>query len=196
MSKNFEDIKNLWQQVKFNSIDLDKLINELNQTERKSIREKVLLMILFTLTLIALMLLLPFTESMYYLIAILLFGIGMLMILFQVYKSKFAAKKTEKFLDNRKYVGQLIKSLNRKMEITSRYMWIYTLLLISGFNLGYIEALSGMDLSIRIIIHIVLSSMILWFMNSAIKKRIKKNQTEILPLIKKLENIERESANA
>ncbi len=196
MIKNFEETKNLWQQVKSDSIDLDKLITELIKSDRKSKREKVLLLILFPLTLITLILLLPFTNSIYYLIAILLFGIGMLMILFQIYKSKIAAKKPEETLDNKNYVVHLIIVLNRKMEITSRYMWVYTFLLISGLNIGYVEALHGNNLLIRIIVHIVLSFLLLWFMNSAIKKRIKKNEKEILPIIKKLEIMENEIANS
>lgn len=196
MINNFDDIKNIWQNIKSETGELDKLTAELKRLERKSKRERVAVLTLFPLTIVALIVLLPFLTNVYYLVAILMAAAGMLMILFQMYLSKIKLNTNESNLSNKEYVDSIIKALHRKMRITSKYIWFYTFLLIAGINIGYVDAIGEMNLTIRIMVHFILSTLLGWFMYSAIRKRNENNKREILPLIKKLELIQKEFANA
>jgi membrane protein implicated in regulation of membrane protease activity len=196
MINNFDDIQNIWQNIKSETGELDELTAELKRLERKSKRERVAVLTLFPLTIVALIVLLPFLTNVYYLVAILMASAGMLMILFQMYLSKIKLNKKESNLSNKEYVDSIIKALHRKMRITSKYIWFYTFLLIAGINIGYVDAIGEMNLTIRIMVHFILSTLLGWFMYSAIRKRNENNKREILPLIKKLELIQKEFANA
>lgn len=196
MKNDFENLQNMWKQVKSETGELDKLISNLNQMERKSKRERALLIILFPLTIGVLMMLLPFTKSVYFMTSIGIIAIGMLMLIYLMYQSKIKINMTNESLDNKIFVDSMINNLHRKMRITSRYMWIYSVLLIIGINIGYLEAIKEMDLYIRIAIHSILSAILLLFMYSAIKKKKIKNKIEIWPLLEKLENLQKELANA
>jgi uncharacterized membrane protein len=196
MINNFDDIQNIWQSIKSETGELDELTAELKRLERKSKRERVAVLTLFPLTIVALIVLLPFLTNVYYLVAILMASAGMLMILFQMYLSKIKLNKKESNLSNKEYVDSIIKALHRKMRITSKYIWFYTFLLIAGINIGYVDAIGEMNLTIRIMVHFILSTLLGWFMYSAIRKRNENNKREILPLIKKLELIQKEFANA
>lgn len=195
MINNFDDIQNIWQNIKSETGELDKLTAELKRLERKSKRERVAVLTLFPLTIVALIVLLPFLTNVYYLVAILMAAAGMLMILFQMYLSKIKLNTNESNLSNKEYVDSIIKALHRKMRITSKYIWFYTFLLIAGINIGYVDAIGEMNLTIRIMVHFILSTLLGWFMYSAIRKRNENNKREILPLIKKLELIQKEFAN-
>lgn len=196
MNNDFENFQNIWMQVKSETGEVDKLISNLNQMERKSKRERALLIILFPLTIGVLMMLLPFTKSVYFMTSIGIIAIGMLMLIYLMYQSKIKINMTNESLDNKIFVDSMIINLHRKMRITSRYMWIYSVLLIIGINIGYLEAIKEMDLYIRIATHSILSAILLWFMYSAIKKKKIKNKREIWPLLEKLENLQKELANA
>lgn len=196
MSNNFDDLKNIWQQVKSDPVEYNQLISKLKRMERKSKIEQGLLLFLFPMTLIALLILLPFTKSIYYLISISLFGIGMLMILFQIYQSRIKHNIKQDSLSNKEFVNNMIMTLHRKMKITSRYLWIYTILLITGINIGYIEVLAEMILFHRLLVHFAISIVVAWFMYSSINKRIIKNKRENLPIIENLKKIQDELANA
>lgn len=196
MNNDFENFQNIWMQVKSETGEVDKLIENLNQMERKSKRERALLIILFPLTIGVLMMLLPFTKSVYFMTSIGIIAIGMLMLIYLMYQSKIKINMTNESLDNKIFVDSMIINLHRKMRITSRYMWIYSVLLIIGINIGYLEAIKEMDLYIRIATHSILSAILLWFMYSAIKKKKIKNKREIWPLLEKLENLQKELANA
>lgn len=195
MSDFIKELQNTWYQVKQEPANTEKFINELIHIEKKDKFARIFLLILFPLTLIALLIILPFASSIYYQIAITLICIGMLIILLTFYQSKITFIKNEAILDNISFINRLQKSLKRKMEITSRYMWIYTFLLISGINIGYIEVLKEMNISIRIFIHLALTLILFWFMYSGIKKKIKKNQIELVPIIEKLESIKSNISN-
>ncbi|GGW46219.1 hypothetical protein [Arenibacter certesii] len=185
--------KNLWKEEKSGPLDITKLIADLNKIEKRGRTERIALLIALPMTLILLLFLLPVLSNTYYLTAVSLIGLGMIMILIQIYKSRFGAIKNEAELSNQKYIVKLIDKLKKQMLITSRYMWFYTLLLILGINIGYVAILehSGLSLFSRIMIHSVLSAAMFAFMYFSILKRKKKNNQRILPLIAFLDNLKR-----
>ncbi|CAM1343007.1 hypothetical protein [Tenacibaculum amylolyticum] len=191
MEKEFTQWQNLWKQKAASPLDIEKLIDSLNQMEKKGKLERIILLIAIIGTFVLLAILLPILSNFYYATSFSLIGFGMLLILFQVYKSKLPVIQNNIELTNHAYVQTLIKKLTRKMRITSIYMWIYTFLLISGMNIGYIEILQNFEatFSIKVLVHLLLSSVLLFGMYYSIQKRKQKNTAEIAPLIQLLESL-------
>ncbi|WP_026809201.1 hypothetical protein [Arenibacter latericius] len=191
MDTKISNWKNLWKKEKSAPLDINKLISDLNKIEKKGRRERIALLIALPMTLILLLFLLPVLSNTYYLTAVSLIGLGMIMILIQIYKSKFGIIKNDVELSNKKYIVNLIYKLKKQMLITSRYMWLYTLVLILGINIGYVTILENFGLSFfaKTIVHSVLSATMFTFMYLSISNRKKKNEERILPLIDFLENL-------
>ncbi|CAM1334322.1 hypothetical protein [Tenacibaculum aestuariivivum] len=190
MEKEIKNWQNLWKEKKSVSIDINMFIKKVNSIEKKGKLERIILLIGFPLTIIILTIILPFFSNIYSLMAILLIGLGIVILLIQVYKSRFYVLN-ENMLNSQKYITFLIIKLKKRMLITSRYMWVYTFLLILGLNVGYIYILNMFNISLILkgIVHIVLSSIIFFFMYYGIEKKKKKNRKEILPLIEFLEKL-------
>lgn len=191
MEKDIANWKNLWKEEKSTPLDVSKLINLLNKIERKGKVERIILAITILITLVLLVTLLPVFSNKYYFASIVLIALGMIMILIQFYRTKYNLINKDADLNNRKYIETLIDKLKQRMLITSKYMWVYTFLLILGLNIGYVDILKNFDLSIlaRISIHIIISGVMFFIMYYAIEKRKKKNNNGILPLIEFLENL-------
>lgn len=191
MELDIKNMQNLWKEEKSKPLDLGQLIKHLNTIERKGKSERIVLLISLPITILLLATLLPILSNLYYLIAVALIGLGMLMILIQVYRSKHTLVSNGAELNNNKFIKTLIDKLNQRMLITSRYMWFYTFLLILGLNIGYFDILQNFKLSIlaRVITHIIITVVMFYIMYYAINKRKKKNDHELLPLIDLLKNL-------
>jgi len=111
------------------------------------------------------------------------------MVLIQLYRSKGKITQEKDAFNNQEFIKTTVKSLKEKMITTSKYMWGYTFLLLLAFNIGYLEVLSTLNAPIRIVIHLMITSAILFFMYAGIKKRVSKNKKDILPLIETLESM-------
>ena len=191
MDQDITKLQNLWKEEKSTSFDLNKLIKQLNNVEQKGKIERIALLISVPITIIVLATVLPVFSNTYYLISIILIGLGMFMILLQSYRSKNSLIKNQYELDNKNYIETLIFKLKERMLTTSKYMWIYAFLLIAGLNIGYIDILGKLNLPLsgRIITHFVISGVMFYLFYYGISKRKKKNKDEILPLIELLENL-------
>jgi len=191
MDQDITKLQNLWKEEKSTSFDLNKLIKQLNNVEQKGKIERIALLISVPITIIVLATVLPVFSNTYYLISIILIGLGMFMILLQSYRSKNSLIKNQYELDNKNYIETLIFKLKERMLTTSKYMWIYAFLLIAGLNIGYIDILGKLNLPLsgRIITHFVISGVMFYLFYYGISKRKKKNKDKILPLIKLLENL-------
>ncbi len=172
MEQDITNWQNLWKEEKSTPIDINGLLKHINNIEKKGKLERIVLLISIPTTIIVLITILPIFTNIYNLISIVLISISMLMILIQVYKSKFSSIN-ENMLNNQKYTKTLISKLKERMLTTSKYMWIYAFLLISGLNFGYIDILEKFNMSLisRIIGHIILSSVMLLLMYYLIEKR-------------------------
>lgn len=191
MEKDITNWQNLWKEEKSTPLDFGKLITHLNNIEKKGKLERIILLVAVPVTLIVLAIVLPILSNIYYLIAILIIGFGMILILIQSYRSKYSLISNDAELNNQKYIKNLIYKLKQRMLTTSRYMWCYTFLLVLGINIGYIDVLQKFNVSItlRIIIHVVFTVLMICVMYYAIAKRKKENNNRILPLIDFLENL-------
>ncbi|MDC1161869.1 hypothetical protein OAT18_00345 [Tenacibaculum sp.] len=191
MEKDITNWQNLWKEEKATPLDVSKLITRLNKIEKKGKLERIVLLIAVPIMIIVLVTLLPLLSNIYYLISIGLISFGMIIILIQSYRSKYNLISNDVELNNQKYLKNLIYKLKQQMLITSRYMWLYTFLLVLGLNIGYIDILQKFNISIavRIIIHVVFTIVMISIMYYLIEKRKKENNKEILPLINFLENL-------
>ena len=133
MEQDITNWQTLWKEEQSTAIDINALIQRLNTLEKRGQLERIILLIAFPVTVLVLATLLYFITSLYYIIAIVLISLGMLMILLQVYRSKFSVV-TKNMLDNKNYAETLISKLKERLLTTSRYMWVYCFLLITAFK--------------------------------------------------------------
>ncbi len=189
MEQDISNLKNLWDEKKSSPVDLDTLIIKLTKIEKKNKKERIFLLFAFPFTMIILAILLPIFQSNYYLLSIVFIGIGMFMILLQLYKSKLNNSNKEGSFSNQEFIKATIKSLKEKMITTSKYMWVYTFFLLLGLNTGYVQVLNTLSFPIRILIHLILTLTIIFFMYLGIKKRKLKNKEDVLTLINELEDL-------
>jgi len=189
MDNDLDKWKDLWGAQKSEPLDLEEMIGGLNKIESKSKRERLILAIVFPLTIGILLFALPVDESIYYLICLVCIFIAMIMIFLQMYQSRIQDLGRNTSLSNHEFIQDTIKRLKSKKLTTSFYMWIYTVLLLVGINVGYLEVLKDFESFLRISIHLILSLTMLGFMYFSIRKRVKKNDREIQPIIDELEGI-------
>lgn len=194
MEQKIADWQNLWKEKKSTSLDFDELIDRINSVEKKGRLDRIVLIIAVPITITLLVIILPVFSNVYYFSSVTLIGLGMLMILIQTFRSKINLIGSHTELNNKRYLENLISKLKERILIASKYMWVYTFLLIVGINIGYTSILKAFDLSIfaRIITHITISVVMLYLMYYGIEKRKKKDKKGLTPLIELLENLNRE----
>jgi hypothetical protein len=137
--------------------------------------------------------LIPVGKSPYFIAAIILISVAILMILWQAYQIRFQPFRDEQLLTNRQFLGQYIENVNRKIRLTDKYMWIYAGLIIFAVNLGYLEALKHLSLSARLIIHTGFTFGLFYVFSQLIKKRLQKYRIEMDPLLEILEDLKKNS---
>ncbi|HPE54767.1 MAG TPA: hypothetical protein P5514_05030 [Bacteroidales bacterium] len=192
MDQSIKSLQELWHHKKVHLPDADMLITKLNQAESRSRHERLILWFSLPLTIVLLMILLPVFESAYFLFALLFSAFGMLMILWQMHKTKFSKIENDAQFNNSEFIQHHISKLKRKMLITSRYMWIYAFLLLAGINIGYLEAIENLDIEVRFLIHLTISGLLIFFFYKAIQKRKRNNIAELVPLIDLLKSMKNE----
>ena len=189
MNENIKDLQDLWKREQSSPIGHQQLIDDLNSVEKKAKRERRVMLLTFIITIIFLSFILPVMESWYYLLSIAILGFAMLMIIFLVHRTKFNNLNDGKGFSNQQFVAAHIQKLKDKMTIASKYMWLYGVLIAAGINVGYLEALKEMAVSTRISYHILATVLILAAMYYGIKKKMKKYNEEIAPLIRQLDEM-------
>lgn len=191
MDDFINDLQNTWSKATPSEKNIDSILKEILNQEKKERRTRIFLLIAAPLTIISLIILLPVAQSLYYQLAIVLIALAMIFLILQFQLSRIESPKDAYIESTADYVKTLLNKYEQKMNITRTYMWIYTVLLISGLNIGYIEALNDLNFQLRIAIHFAISVVLFWFMYSGIRKKIKKNNRELLPVKNKLEEIQR-----
>lgn len=191
MDNDITNWQNLWQEEKAKPINTDELIKNITSLEKKIKLEQIALLITFPITIVVLGILIPQLSNVYFIFGVVFIGLGMLMILVLLYKSRFSFNNDVTKLNNKTYTKTLISKLKRRMLVTSKYMWIYTFLLVLGLNLGYYGVLAKVNFSTisMVIIHLTLSGAMFFIMYFLIQKGKRKNNDEIVPLIELLEEL-------
>jgi len=192
MENDIKDWQNLWQEQKSKPLNINEMIAQLNTIEKKGKTERLVLIIATPITIIILLFVLPVFESKFYFLAVLCVAIGMIMIVLQSYKSKFKLLSKEESFSNQEFIKEKHVKLKEKIVTTSKYMWIYTALLISGINFGYLEIFKDFSMPFRVGMHISFSVILFVLMYIGIKVKLKQNTKEIEPLIQKLEALQQD----
>jgi len=191
MENNITNWKNLWIEEQPPTLDISLFIKQINTIEQKSKLERIILTIAVPITIVVLIAILPVFSNVYYLIAVSIMSLGMLLILGQSYRSKTDLIKRDSELNNLEFIEYKIDKLKEKMLTTSRYMWIYAILLIIGLNIGYIDILEKFNLPLpaKIITNFVLSAVMLYLFDYGISQKKKQHNKTILPLIEFLKSL-------
>lgn len=190
MSDELDKWKGLYQQKKANEIDIHSLIGGFNKIEKKQRRERIFLTIVFPITIYLLIQVMPSISNPYYLGAVVLMSFAMLFLLAMTYKNRVSKiDMTQKF-NNKDFIENQISALKHRILITSKYMWIYAIILVAGINVGYIEALHYFSWPVRILGHVGVSGMMLVGFYFGVKNKLKKYDKEVVPLIQQLESLQ------
>lgn len=188
MDQDISKWKKMWQSQTAQAVDIDSLISQLQKIDKKAKRERIIILVSFIFTIAGLGSLIPLLNSLIYWIAFALMTCAMLMILYRVFMIKLKSSNQEDF-NNKDFVKHQISFLKARMKTTSKYMWIYAILLCLGINVGYIEALQWFSPTIRVLLHVGVTSMMLLGMYFGIKKRMKQYKEEVIPLVSTLEGM-------
>ncbi|PKV50438.1 hypothetical protein ATE84_2495 [Aquimarina sp. MAR_2010_214] len=183
--------KEMWQEQKSNSLNVNELIMRLNQMERNAKFMRTFLIIaLVILTLASLIFIAELSVSKFYIISYILAFTGAFMKLVLLYRTKYSAITNESDFNNQYF----IKKLNKKIDFKTKHLLIYMSVMIVSINfalLGLYEKGTIFNFVIndenRLFFH--LATIILFAVAYVINKmRIDKNKRNTLKLIADLEN--------
>ncbi len=189
MKDDLNNWKELYQQKKAKGIDTNALLAGFNKMEKKHRRERIFLTIVFPVTILLLINVMPSISNMYYLGGVILMSMSMLYLLWMIYRNKFSTIEVSQDFTNKAFIENKISKLKNRILLTSRDMWIYAILLVLGINVAYIEALHYFEMPIRILSHAGVSGLMLGGFYFGIKKKLKEYDLEIIPMIEQLESL-------
>jgi uncharacterized membrane protein YqjE len=183
--------KDMWQEQKSNSLNVNELIVRLNQMERNAkLMRTFLIIALMILTLASLVFIAELSANKFYIISYVLAFTGAFIKLTLLYKGKYSTITDESDFNNHCF----IKKLNEKTSFKTKHLLIYMTVMIASINfalLGLYEKGTIFNYVIndenRLLFH--LATIILFAVAYAINKmRIDKNKRNTLKLISDLEN--------
>ena len=189
MENNFEDIQKLWQAQQPVEFDLSSLIAGLKKTESKQRRELTFMSIITPLTIGFLFWSMPWRENQGIAISLYLIAFAMIGVLALTLKAKLSKDNSTERFSNTAYLKAQIAKLKSRYIITSKYMYGYTFLLLLALNISYFILLEPLSAMARIGIHLALTGVIAVFMHWQIRRKIKKYDRDLKPLIKKMEGM-------
>lgn len=195
METNFNDIQQLWQSQKASDFDLSGLIEGLKKTEQKQKREKISIAILTPATLIFLFIFMPWQESNAILVSLLVIAAAMIWVGWMSFSSVVKPSDDSDSFSNKEYISTQLGKLRQRYTIAGKYMYFYAVLLAIAINIAYFVLLAPLSNGIRIAIHGGLTLMIFIFMHFSIKRRIKKYDKILKPMMEQLEKLLLEAKN-
>lgn len=189
MENNFDDIQKLWQGQKPAEFDLNSLLTGLKKTETKQRREQLFMFIITPLTIGFLFWVMPWRESRGIEISLYIIAFAMIWVLGLAMWSKITKNDSSERFNNEEYLKSQIKKLKARYTIAQKHMYIYTFLLLLGLNISYFILLEPLSTLVRVFIHLILTLSIAGFMHWQIRRKIKKYDLELKPLITQMEEI-------
>ncbi|MFC5623231.1 hypothetical protein [Algoriphagus winogradskyi] len=189
MENNFEDIQKLWQAQKPIDFDINSLMEGLRKTEVKQRREMIFMMLITPLTIGFLFWSMPWRESIGIAISLYIIAFAMIWVLGLTLRSKVRKNDSSERFSNSDYLKAHIKKLNFRYEIARKHMYAYTFLLILALNISYYILLEPLNVISRVGIHLTLTLAILGFMHWQIKRKVKKYDKELKPMIEQMKGM-------
>lgn len=182
--------KDMWQEQKSSSLNVNELIGRLNQIERNARLQRTKLIIgLVILTLASIIFISELLTNTYFWITYILVITAVLIKLVPLYKTKYATMTDESGFNNHYF----IKKLTQKMDFKMKHLLLYMSILLVGLNfalLGAYEKGTLFNYEIndenRIFFH--LTTIVLFTVAYIVnKKNMDKNKRNTLKLIADLE---------
>ena len=189
METNFSDIQQLWQSQKAKELDLNLLMQQMNKVEKKQKLEWMLVLILTPTTIVFLAFVLPLKDSILGSLSLILIGLGMGWVIYLSSKSKLSAQNDPEVFSNQEFIKSQIKKLSLRNRIIRKHMISYGLILILAINLGYLAVLEPLSPGFRISAHLGASLMIVVIMLITIRRKSKKYDQELKPIIESLKQM-------
>lgn len=183
--------KDMWQEQKSSSLNVNELIGRLNQMERNAKLQRMKLIIgLVILTLASIIFISELLTSKYFLITYILAFTAIFIKLVPLYKTKYGTMTDESDFNNHYF----IKKLTQKMNFKTKHLLLYMSIIIVALNfalLGSYEKGTLFNYEIndenRIFFH--LATIVLFAVAYILNKRnMDKNKRKTLKLIADLEN--------
>lgn len=195
METNFNEIQQLWQSQKAGSFDLRGLIDGLKKTEEKQRKERIAITIITPATLLFLFLVMPWGESIAILLSLLVIAAAMLWVAWLSFSSKVSPSDDSESFSNQEYIQTQLSQLRQRYKIAGTYMYFYAFLLAVALNVVYFVLLEPLSDTIRISVHAGLTVIIFVAMHFSIKRRIKKYDKTLKPMMEQLEKLLSEIKN-
>lgn len=186
MENNFEDMQKLWQAQKPVEFDLTSLMAGLKKTEAKQRREQLSMWIITPLTIGFLFWSMPWRESLGIAISLYIIAFAMIWVLGMALRSKVSKNDSSEAFSNEEYLKTQIKKLSYRYQIAKKYMYGYMFLLVLALNISYYILLEPLSAIIRIGIHLTLTLSIAGFMHWQMRRKIKKYDLELKPMIEQM----------
>ncbi len=189
MDNQLQKWQNLWQHQKSNSLDIDKLISQLNKMERTAKFQRIFVPILFSFAVY--LMVTHLSNNLYNILSISLIVIGILFLIVPLLKNRDNLINDKFDISNQHFIDNLIKKLKQKVLIPKRYMLIFSILLTLAFNIAFLEALRDSTTYVQLFAQ--MTAIILFIILLMVRKYgIKRYEKQIFPLIKKLEKINKQ----
>ncbi len=183
--------KDMWQEQKSNSLNVNELIIRLNKMERKEkLLRTILIVALLIIALASVVFIAEISANKFYIISYVLAFTGASMKLVLLYRTKFNTITDESDFNNHYF----IKKLNKKTSFKTKHLLIYMTIMIVALNfalLGLYENGTIFNFAIndenRLFFH--LATIVLFAVAYIInKRRMDKNKRNTLKLISDLES--------
>lgn len=189
METNFNDIQQLWQSQKASNFDLQGLISGLKKTEEKQRKERIAIAIITPSTLVFLFTVMPWGESKAIFLSLLVIAAAMLWVGWLSFSSALKPSDDSDSFSNKEYVQTQLAKLKQRYKIAGSYMYFYAFLLAVAINVAYFVLLEPLSATIRISAHLGISVMMFVVMLISIRRRIKKYDQTLKPIMEQLEKI-------
>lgn len=191
MEEQIINWKNMWKEQKSYAPNSNELIGRLNQIERNAKNQRIKLLIVSTVLIVACSVgLSELLANKYYLISFILLLTGIIIKLTPLYKTKYGIIKKESDLNNHNF----IKKLTAKTDFKTKHLLIYMSIIVLALNialLGLSENGTIFNFEInnenKVFFH--LGTIVLFiFAYISNKRNLDNSKKETLKLISDLEN--------
>ena len=188
---NIDELKKDWKSQKTPKEDigidqnLSSRLDEFQQIQRKTRLNNVICSILFVCSIIFLWCVVYFMQeaSWWVYSGILVLSVEMVLGTgFAWYRTSL--KKADHLrVDSYSYITKAIKKLLYRKVFLRYIIPVYSLMLLTGINMVYVDVLSDFSITWQLMIHFGVSLAIVFFVGIEFWKRLKKQRNEIDPMI-------------
>ncbi|NGP88941.1 hypothetical protein [Fodinibius halophilus] len=194
---NLDELKSDWQSMdKPSTFEVDskqfkKMINYFEQIQQKTRKENIIMSILFVLSIAFLWAMYSFMNNASWWVwsGVSILSVEMVAAAVFAWYRNTGKKWKQLRRESQQYLSLAIRKLKYRKFLMLVIIPIYTLLLIVAINLIYIDVLSDLRLLWRWAIHCGVSVVLAGFVGFEIRRRYRREQQEITPLIDEFEAI-------